>query len=666
MNPMTRSIHGNFAVLFASSVRLLGVWFAIMCSAALAPVSTASGIPATHEALRTAQLPPLIPVRDFAGGKLKRFHHRLSFDGQKLAWIEKIRGRRILHLRILPRPVVSVLHRVEPTFGFTWLPDNRRVVFVGFADDRRTKRLYVADTDEPNQPTRDITPAAAGRLHGYEVLRDEPNAIIVTTGSRKHGRSDLYEVDLDSGRARLVAKNNGKITAWIPDSSGRLVARVRPTDDRGWELQAARENQEWVTVLSGTYMDFMATAAFVADDNPLLYMRTTSGRDAAALIALDLDTGRQVVLFEPPRDILPFRNNHAFEKPLWVSYDDPLPRYHFLDDATRQKLDGFVKDGPNIFELTSASLDQQRFIIKTESDRQAGRTYLIDARSGSRELLSDSRLNRHIQSFSERRPIRYHARDGLLIHGTLTIPKGTSGKRLPLVLKVHGGPWGYRRWDFDITTQFFANRGYAVLQVNFRGSRGYGRGFLEKGRREFGKKMQDDLLDAVDWAVAEGYADPDKVAIHGHSFGGYAALLGLTHTPRKFAAGISAMGISDLRMYINELARSPRVAAGWKDLVGDPNDPADNRMLKEYSPITRAQHVERPVLLFHGERDRRVPRKHSEQFVDELRKSNIPVEYVLLPGEGHVFSRRSTITTYYRRTEVFLAKHLGGRAETGD
>ena len=540
------------------------------------------------------------------------------------------------------------------------------MVFAGLSGKRDAKRLYVADTETPDEPAQDITPPANGRLHSFQVLRDKPNTILVLAGGRKQSLSDLYEVDVDSGRARVVVENTGKAIGWIPSSRGRLAARVLRANDGSWELQAPRGDQKWVTVLSGTYMDFMAPAAFVADDNPLLYMRTTSGRDVAALIALDLDTGRQVVLFEPPRDILPFRNNHAFEKPLWVSYDDPLPRYHFLDDATRRELDGFVEDGPNIFELTSASLDQQRLVINTEADRQARRTYLIDTRSGSHELLSDSRLNRHIQSFSERRPIRYHARDGLLIHGTLTIPKGTSGKRLPLVLNVHGGPWAYRRWDFDITTQFLANRGYAVLQVNFRGSRGYGREFLEKGRKEFGRKMQNDLLDAVDWAVAKGYADPDRVAIYGHSFGGYAALLGLTHTPRKFAAGISAMGISDLRMYIHELAGNPRMAVGWRDLVGDPNDPADNRMLKEYSPITRAQHVERPVLIFHGERDRRVPRKHSEQFVDKLRKWNIPVEYVLLPGEGHGFSRRSNIAKSYRRMEVFLAKHLGGRAEAHD
>lgn len=666
MNNVVHRWDGDAAGLNLPLVRLTAAWGAILCIVLMASVSTASGIPATHPALRAAQLPPLIPVRDFARGKLKRFGFQISFDGTKLGWMERIRGRRILRVRVLGEPGAPVLHQIEPTFGFSWLRDNRRVIFVRVDDKRAVKRLYVADTETPDEPPRDITPPAVGRLHAYQVLRDKPDAILVLAGSQERDHSNLYEVDIDSGRVRLLAENPGGVTGWITSSRGRPVARTLNTENDRWELQAARGDQKWVTVLSGTHIDFMASAMFVADNSPLLYMRTTSGGDTAALVALNLDTGRRTVLFEPPADILPFRGNYVVDRPLWVRYDDPLPKYHFLDDATRKKLHGFVEDGPNIHKLIGLSIGKQRFVIKTESDQQAGRTYLVDARDGSRELLSENLLNRHIQSFSEKRPIRYHARDGLLIHGTLAIPKGTSGKRLPLVLKVQGGPWAYKAWDFDMTTQFFTNRGYAVLQVNFRGSRGYGREFLEKGRREFGRKMQDDLLDAVDWAIAEGYADPNKVAIYGHSFGGYAALLGLTHTPRKFAAGISAMGVSDLRMYIRELERKPRGATGWKDLVGDPNNPADNRMLKEASPITRARHVERPVLLFHGERDRRVPKKHSELFVEELRRWNIPVEYVVLPREGHAFRRRSSVTTVYRRIEVFLAKHLGGRAEASD
>jgi len=231
-----------------------------------------------------------------------------------------------------------------------------------------------------------------------------------------------------------------------------------------------------------------------------------------------------------------------------------------------------------------------------------------------------------------------------------------------MVLKVHGGPWLQDTWRFDLETQFLANRGYAVMTVNFRGSTGFGKAFMEKGRKEFGRKMQDDLIDAVDWAIAKGYADPGKVAIYGHSYGGYAALMALARTPRKFAAGISAMGITDLALMVDSFRDHPQGLAWWIHFAGDTGNPAERRELERHSPITVAEHIERPLLMFHGARDPRVSKEHFDRLLTELRKGNAPLDYLVFPDEGHVIIKRSNKLKFARRIERFLARHLGGRA----
>ena len=316
-----------------------------------------------------------------------------------------------------------------------------------------------------------------------------------------------------------------------------------------------------------------------------------------------------------------------------------------------------------LHSISSGSLDRRRLTILTETDRAGKSTYIIDRRSGTKKLLATHPLKAHEKILSSTRPIRFTARDGLSISGYLTIPKGTDGRRLPMVLKVHGGPWLRDYWGFDSDTQFLANRGYAVLEVNFRGSGGFGKSFMEKGYRELGRKMQNDLIDAVDWAIAEGCADPEKVAIYGRSYGGYAALVGLTKTPGKFAAGISVAGFSDLASLVSTFSRRGGLASIWlTHFAGNPDEPEDRKELTERSPITYAHRVERPLLIVHGAKDKRVSMDHSDRFVRKLREKESPVEYLLFPEEGHVIRKSKNRLEFARRLETFLAAHLGGRA----
>jgi dipeptidyl aminopeptidase/acylaminoacyl peptidase len=260
------------------------------------------------------------------------------------------------------------------------------------------------------------------------------------------------------------------------------------------------------------------------------------------------------------------------------------------------------------------------------------------------------------------RPIQFVARDGLRVSGFLTLPKGTDGNRLPTVVKVHGGPWMEDQWGFDTQTQFLANRGYAVLAVNFRGSTGAGKAFMEQGRREFGKKMQEDLVDAVDWAIAQGHTDPDRVAIYGHSYGGYAALMAMAQTSHKFAAGISVMGITDLVLLVNEFRSNPEKLAWWLHFAGDTLDEANHRELVRHSPVTHASRIRRPLLLFHGAKDTHVSIEHFYRLLTELRKGDASVDYLIFPKEGHEIQRTANKLKFAQRVERFLARHLGGRA----
>lgn len=376
-------------------------------------------------------------------------------------------------------------------------------------------------------------------------------------------------------------------------------------------------------------------------------------------MTLDLSTSEQEVIAERPDvDISSVFMDPITYKPLVVLYDDGLPRHHYFDRKLQEDIEQILGPEPMLYHISSGNRDHMRLTIQTETDRSGKTIYIIDRRSGTKELLEAHPLEGYEEILSPTRPIRFKARDGLSISGYLTIPEGTDGKRLPMVLKVHSGPWLRDYWRFDTDTQFLANRGHAVLEVNFRGSGGFGKSFMEKGYRELGGKMQDDLIDAMDWAVAEGYVDTEKVAIYGHSYGGYAALVGLTKTPGKFAAGISVAGFSDLVSLMSALRRK---SARWTHFAADPDDSDGRRELMDRSPITHVHRVERPLLIVHGTKDIRVSKEHSDRFVEKLRDKDIPVEYLVFRDEGHRIRKSKNRIEFARWLETFLAEHLGER-----
>ncbi len=632
----------------------LFLWIALYASTGRAGV-----IHATHPSLQATNLPRLISAREFYRSPLDSWAHSVSPDGKRLAWIEIRGGKPFFRLHLLDTGHQTVMPRFRYIAKFDWTLDSRHVLFRALVG--RNRHLFLVDTDAPWKAPRDLTPFDGVNVSSYFLLLGKPESVMVVMNLRDRDAYDLYEIDMTTGDHEFRGSSDGLPTDWITDRNGRVLARLQRAADGTWSVRA---DGRPIPLLSGTFRDALAPVTNVPDGSTTVFGNTNAGRDKLSLVKLDLVTGEQEVIFEAPdSDLSSFWiDTHAYA-PLLVRYFDPLPRYHFFDPKLGRDLQALMGTAPIVYHMTSGSLDHTRLVLRAETDRRAVSTYLVDRVSGTRELLAAHAATKFSEDLSETLPIRFTARDGLSLSGYLTLPKGTAGKRLPMVLKVHGGPWLQDTWRFDLETQFLANRGYAVMTVNFRGSTGFGKAFIEKGRKEFGRKMQDDLIDAVDWAIAKGYADPEKVAIYGHSYGGYAALMALARTPRKFAAGISAMGITDLALMVDSFRDNPQGLAWWIHFAGDTDNPAEHRELERHSPITVAEHIERPLLMFHGARDPRVSKEHFDRLLTELRKGNAPLDYLVFPDEGHVIVKRSNKLKFARRIERFLATHLGGRAD---
>jgi dipeptidyl aminopeptidase/acylaminoacyl peptidase len=411
-------------------------------------------------------------------------------------------------------------------------------------------------------------------------------------------------------------------------------------------------------------------------DRSMMWALSNRGRDRLALVAVHPTLGWEKVVYEDPEaDVVHVAMSRVTRAPLVVESQPDYPRVAILDPKLREDLAPLLKEqGGARFGLSIVSTDggERRMVVAIGSDTQR-RTYLVDRQAGTHVLLSEAVDPGLAALLSPMQPVTIPSRDGLRLHAYLTLPRGAQPKRLPMVVHVHGGPWLRTAWGDPVTSedagyaQLLANRGYAVLQVNFRGSSGYGRGFLNAGIGEFSGRMQDDLVDAVRWAVDGGLADPRHVAIMGWSYGGYAALTALTATPDLFACGVSFAGPTELTSLIESFPPywTPDLSR-WHDFVGDPGIAEDRAEMKKRSPLYGADRVERPVLIVHGVRDVRVHVDQSDRMVAALTRAHKKVEYMRVPDMGHSLGWWAHRIAVLRRTEHFLQACLGGRASRFD
>jgi dipeptidyl aminopeptidase/acylaminoacyl peptidase len=451
----------------------------------------------------------------------------------------------------------------------------------------------------------------------------------------------------------------------VTDADGKVRAALAQTPDGGWMLRVRdTEDGEWRVLGTFSNEDECLPFAFTPDGTGI-WIGTAQDAEFRRLCRIDVASGERTVVDEEPGADLAGAvvsdKNHELLGAVYVQ--DEVIFHPFNDEWARiwAQLKAIHAGDPSITGLDD---EEQTFIVTFNDDRDPGATYVFDVKTGEAEFLWRSRPWLEPDHLAPMKPVSFTARDGLTIHAYLTLPIGIEPEGLPMVLLVHGGPWSRDMWGYNPEAQFLANRGYAVLQVNYRGSMGYGKAFKEAAIHQFAGAMHHDLIDAVNWAVGEGYADPKRVAIYGGSYGGYATLVGVTFTPDVFAAAVSYCGPSSLITLINSFPEywKPFMAGTWFKFVGDPSDPEVAKDLEARSPLFKIDQIRTPLLVAQGANDVRVTKQESDQIVEALRAKGIDVEYICADDEGHGFANPENKMAFYALMERFFAKHLGGRS----
>jgi dipeptidyl aminopeptidase/acylaminoacyl peptidase len=634
---------------------------------ALGGVSVLAGCASapTHPALQGAELPPLIPARQFFANTRSAGHYQVSPDGRQLAWIGVWGAGPALFVKVLDS-AGAVDRMVGAGVGaFQWAADSRHVFVHADRGGNENTHVLMFDTAESDAKPVDLTPGPNTRAFIHRILADAPQQILVLHNRRDARIFDLVRIDLRTRAETLVLRNPGDALGLITDDAGEPVGLVRK---QGAEqvLQAAFDGIERAREVARWPADDLVTVLGPDPQRRGFYLLSNRGRDRRALVHLDASTGAEQVLAEDDQVDIEGALFSRVSRRLLFAWSNPgYQRVHWLDAGWERDVTRLLPTPPRRLALLSSSLDEQRATLMTDSDTER-RFWLLDRRAGTLTPIGDSTVNAYAGQLGLTKPIALKARDGLALNGYLTLPPGRRANEPgPMVLLVHGGPWARDHWDLGLGgLQFLVNRGYAVLQVNYRGSYGYGRRHMEAAIGEFAGKMHDDLLDAVQWAVAQRVADPRKVAIMGASYGGYATLVGLSFTPDTFACGVDMVGVSNWVTLVENFPAYWGLGIDtWHRYLGNPAIPEQRAAMFAKSPISRVDDIRRPLLVIQTGNDVRVRQDQSDTLVAALRARGQPVEYQLYPNAGHLSSSWSwgTRLRAYRAVEDFLGRCLGGR-----
>jgi len=606
---------------------------------------------------------PLIP-REVLFGNPERTQPALSPDGKRLAWLQPDKGILQVWVQTLGKedstPVSA--DRERPIRRFQWGQDSRTLLYSQDVKGNEDWHLYGVDLE--SRQVRDLTPFEGVRA---EIVADSPrrpSEVLVTLNLGDRARLDVHRVDLRTGAVVLETKNPGTVLQWAATDDLLVKAALATRADGGSELLVRDSAKSpWRTLTRVGPDDQLELLDLTADGKGVLYV-TSAGGETARVVQRALSGGPEKVLASHPE----LDPSHVWVHPTrhvvqGVVFEPGLPAWTLLDPTVKKDFDIFPHLTRGFPEVVSRDRADRTWVVAFQDAQGPTRYFSFDRTSLQGKLLFVDRPKLESAPLAEMKPISFPARDGLALHGYLTRPLGASAPG-PTVLFVHGGPWSRDHWQFSPYAQWLANRGYGVLQVNYRGSTGYGRKFLIAGNRQWGKSMQTDLLDAVDWAVKERVAEKGRVGIMGGSYGGYATLAAAAFSPDAFRCGVDVVGPSN----IFTLLRS--VPPYWKPLraifnrrIGNIDEPADKPLLEAASPLFSAERIKMPLLIGQGANDPRVKQAESEQIVAALEKHGLGVTYVLYPDEGHGFARPENAMDFNARAEAFLGQSLGGRVE---
>ncbi len=611
-----------------------------------------------------AEAPPLIP-REVLFGNPEKVSPQLSPDGKVLAYLAPDQ-RNVMQVWVRTlgktddRAVTQEKKRGIPRFS--WAYDG---TLLYPQDQDGDENFHLLGVDLKASTVRDLTPFQGVRAELVALDPKQPDVALVRMNARSRELFDVYRLNLRNGALDLDTQNPGDVSEWVADHS--LVVRVAQvaTPEGGTELRV-RPNargawKSWLTVTPQENLDVIG----FSPDGKGLYLASSLGADTTRLVERNLATGAEQVLAADERADLGARFIHPAKHHVQAaSFNPARVEWKVLDPSVKADFQEIAKLSTGDLSIPSRDVADERWIVAFTRDDGPVRYYAWDRKERKATFLFVHQPRLEGLALAKMEPVTIEARDGLQLRGYLSLPPGVPAKGLPLVLWVHGGPWARDSWGFNPTAQWLANRGYAVLQVNYRGSQGFGKKFLHAGDREWGKKMQHDLTDAVGWAVKQGYADPRRVAIGGGSYGGYAALAGAAFTPDVYRCAVDIVGPSSIATLLNS------VPPYWKpqrtifaQRVGNVEDPKDAELIRSASPLFSADQIKIPLLIGQGANDPRVKQQESEQIVAALEKNGARATYVLYPDEGHGFVRPENRIDFYARVERFLGAELGGRVE---
>ena len=535
--------------------------------------------------------------------------------------------------------------------------NNERILYL--MDDKGDENfhLYAVNTDGTEHA--DFTPFDKVTTHIIDELEEIDSEIMIGLNKRNPEIFDAYRLNVHTGELKMEAENPGNISVWITDHDGHIRAAL--TTDGVNSSMLYRENSTGVfkPVLTTNFKETIRPLFFTFD-NKYIYASSNLNRDKAAIVKFDISNGKELeLIYEHPEvDVYDLSYSKKRKVLTSITYTTWKRQIEFLDEEKKSIYDRITPELGNYeIVIADSNKDEDKFIIRTYSDRTLGAYYLYDKTHDKLTFLADVSPWLKEKEMAELKPITFKARDGITIHGYLAMPHVKESKNLPVVLLVHGGPWVRDNWVYSPETQFLANRGYAVLKINYRGSTGYGRKFWESSFKQWGKKMQDDLTDGVKWLISEEIADPKRVAIYGGSYGGYATLAGLAFTPDLYACGIDYVGVSNMFTFMKS------IPPYWKpylemmyEMVGNPEKEVE--LMREASPVYHVDKIKAPLFIAQGRKDPRVNVNESDQMVEALKKKGIEVPYMVKDNEGHGFRNEENRFEFYEAMEKFLEKHL--------
>ena len=615
---------------------------------------------------------PIIP-RTSLFGNPDKMAPLISYDGSMVAFLAPVDG--VMNICVGPsndiakaKPVSK--EKTRPIRVYFW-GYNGNIIYL--QDEGGNEDFHVFAIDLKSGKTKALTPIKGARALVVGVSHKFPNEIAIGLNDRDPRYFDVHKLDLTSGERKLVFKND-EFDSFILDDNYNVRFVTRITEDGGsivFKIKPDGTREEYDKIS----LDDSSNSFYIGVDRTgkILTVMDSRDRDTSAIFEVDIDSGNKKLLAQDAKsDADEFIISPITDRIQAVAFNYERKHWVVVDKEIKSDLEFLktVRDGD--FMISSQTKNGKQWIVVYVLDDGPVSYYLYDREIKKATFLFTSRKALEKVSLSKMHPVVVKARDGLDLVCYITLPPWSDGngdgvpdKPLPMVLNVHGGPWARDEWGYNPEAQLYSNRGYAVMSVNYRGSTGFGKSFVKASFGEWAGKMHDDLIDAIKWAAKKGIADPDKIAIYGGSYGGYATLVGLTFTPKKFACGVDIVGPSNIATLLSTIPAywAPALNRMIKWIGGDHRTDKGNKYLFSRSPLSKVNKISKPLLIGQGANDPRVKQTESDQIVKEMKEKGLPVTYVLYPDEGHGFARPENKRSFYAIAEIFLAKFLGGRFE---